>query len=259
MTNDETAFREVDQAIAEDQQWEFLRKHGLLLIGGAAAIVLGVAGWQFLDAQKRGEAAKAAIAFNAASKQLAEDPEIGRASMEKIAAEGPEGYAALAAMTNAGALAAVGETQQALAAYRSIYEGSASRRLKELARLRAATLAMPDGRDAVLADLGDLVESADPFGHYARELAALAALEAKDYETAYAMFLKAAQDEAAPAPIRQRSEEFAALALAAKSGVNITGEMQASDLLRSLENATGGADPHAGHDHGPEGEEQQDQ
>jgi hypothetical protein len=234
VTNDETAFREVDEALAQDQQWEFLRKRGALLIGGAAAIVLGVAGWQAYNAHQRSQNEKAAVAYKDAGETLNKDPEAGKKELAALAETGPDGYAALATMMRAGVLAQSGDRDGALAAYRELYKGAGPKRMKELARLRAATLAMKDGRDAVLADLGDLSESKTKLGYYARELEALAALEAKDYETAQSMFAKAAADENAPEPLRQRAGEFAALALAAKSGANITGDFQSNDLLKAL-------------------------
>jgi hypothetical protein len=51
----------------------------------------------------------------------------------------------------------------------------------------------------------------------------------------------------APAPVRQRAEEFAALAAAAKAGVNITGEARVDDLMKALESE--GGESHEGHDH----------
>jgi hypothetical protein len=234
VTNDETAFREVDQALAEEQQWEFFRKRGALLIGGAAAIVLGVAGWQGWQTHQRATSEKAAVAFKEAGETLNADPEAGKKALLDLAENGPGGYAALAKMTRAGVLASDGDMDGALAVYRELYKGDAPKRLRDLARLRAATLSMPQGRDAALSDLGDLTQSKTKLGHYARELEALAALEAKDYETAHAMFVKSVADEGAPEPVRQRAEEFAALALAAKSGANITGEIQAKDLTRAL-------------------------
>jgi hypothetical protein len=252
VTNEETAFREVDQALAEEQQWMFLRRRGPLLIAGASVIVLGVAGWQIYNAQRESRAGKQAVAFHEAVEQLRADAGAGRESLAKLS-EGSGGYAALAEMMRAGALAASGEREEALKAYRGVYQGGAAKRLKQLARLRAATLAMEDGRDAVLSDLGDLTEDGSPMGAYARELAALAAFEAKDYETAHAMFAKASTDEGAPEPVRQRAKEFAALALAAKSGVNVAGAVRAEDLMRALEQPGGAHDHDHDHDHAEEG------
>lgn len=232
--NDETAFREVDEAMAEDRQRAFIEKNGSLLIVVGASIVLSVAGWQFWNGHTNAKAEEAAIEFSTAVATLSSAPEDGRMALEGLADSAPEGYALLAEMRRAASLANV-DREAALVAYRKIYnDGAGAKRLRELARLRAASLAFEDGRDAVLADLGDLPESKSVFGYYAGELAALAALQAKDYQTAESMFLAFAADPLAPAPMRQRAEEFAALAAAGRVGVNLTGEARVDDLLRAL-------------------------
>lgn len=251
MTNDDSVLREVDRAVAEDRQWAALRQNGPILIVGAIIVVAAVGGWQVWTAQKSAAAGKAAIEFNAASDALRANPEDGRAAFETMAAEAPGGYSALAEMRLAGSLAVGGDREAALAAYRKIYnDGRAPKRLKELARLRAAQLALADGRDAVLADLGSMTESDAAFGPYARELAAIAAFQAKDYATAADMFTTAAADPATPQPIRQRAEELAALAASGKAGVNLTGEARVDDLMKALEEP--GAVSHDGHDHATE-------
>ena len=234
MTNDETAFREVDEAMAADRQNAFFRENGTAIIGGALAIVAVVAGWQLWSAQKSATAEKASMEFATATEMLAKSAEDGRVALQAIAENGPDGYAALAELRAAASLAAT-DRSGALAIYRKVYaSGSAPRRLRELARLRAAALAFPDGRDAVLADLGELPDGKSTFSYYASELAALAALQAKDYQGAESMFRRAAADPQTPGPIRQRAEEFAALASAGKAGVNLTGEARVDDLLEAL-------------------------
>lgn len=249
LTNDDSVLREVDRAVAEDRQWANLRQNGPILVIGALAIVLVVGGWQVWSAQKSARAGEAAVEFAAASDALGANPEDGRAALESVAAEAPGGYAALAEMRLAGSLAAGGDRDAALAAYRKIYnDGASPKRLRELARLRAAQLSLTDNREAVLSDLGSLTESKTAFGPYARELAAIAAFQAKDYETASEMFTTAAADPETPAPIRQRAEELAALAASGKAGVNLTGEAKVDDLMKALEEPASVS--HEGHDHG---------
>jgi hypothetical protein len=70
VTNDDSALREVDRAVAEDRQWAALRQNGPIVIAGALAIVAVVGGWQIWSAQKTSRAGNAAIEFNAASDTL---------------------------------------------------------------------------------------------------------------------------------------------------------------------------------------------
>lgn len=235
MANDENAFREVDEAMAEERQWAFFRENGPMLIAGAVAIVLGVAAWQIWTSHRASSARDASITFNSAVKTLASSPEDGREALKALAEDAPSGYAALADMRLGASLAGSGDNEGALAAYRRVYkDGGAPKSLRDLARLHAAMLSLADGRDAVISDLGPLPEASSSFGYYAREISAVAALGAKDYEAAYEMFSRAAGDLDAPEPVRQRAEELAALAAAGKAGVNLTGETRVEDLMKAL-------------------------
>ncbi|MCA8888122.1 MAG: hypothetical protein KDA46_04780, partial [Parvularculaceae bacterium] len=97
-------------------------------------------------------------------------------------------------------------------------------------------------------------------------LLALAAFKDGDYQTAEEMFRTAASSVGAPEPVRQRAEEFAALASAGKAGVEF-GEVERSTksdvdrFIESLEQAGGNLgsvleraapDEHDGHEHGGE-------
>ena len=235
MANDESALREVEQALDEDRQLDFIKKNGPLLIGAAAALVLGVAGSQFWNAQQKSAAEKSSVAYRQAIETLAEDPEAGRAALEAFVADAPGGYKVLADLRRAGSLAAGGERLAALDIYRSVYaNGAAPSRIKQLARLRAGFLSLEDGRDAVLADVGELENDPSVFGFYAQELVAVAALDAGDYETAKGVFERLAIAPEAPAPLRQRAEEFAALASAGKAGASLTTDIQLDDLSQAL-------------------------
>lgn len=246
MANEESAFREVDQAVAEERQQQFLKKNGPLLIGGAAATLIAVGGWQIWTAQKTEEAGRAALEFSTATETLAKSPEDAIAALAALGEEAPPGYAVLADLRRAGALSNAGDQAGALAAYRNVYaDGRAPKSMRELARIKAAMLSMADGRDAVAADLGGLPDGDSPFAPFARELSAIAAFEAKDYETALALFQRAANDPRTPEQVRVRAEELAALAAAGKSGVNLTGEARVEDLERALDMLGGDASDNA--------------
>ena len=237
MANEDSILREVDQELAEDDLNQKLRQHGPTLIGAAAAIVVGVAGWQIWTAREDATARAQALEFNAAVELLGEDQDAGRRALNAVGEAGG-GYGALARLQAAASYARGGERLRAVETYRSVYDdGGVHRRVREFARLRAAYLSLADGRDAVLADLGALPEAGGAFGIYAREISALAALGAEDYETAQSMFRDLTLDLSAPAPVRERAEDFAALAASGKAGVNITGEARVEDLIRAVGDA----------------------
>lgn len=245
MANEDSAVREVDQELAEERQWEMFRKYGPMIIAGGLSIVLGVAGWGMWNAQKTSAAEKQALEFRDAVELLADDQDEGRTALGALAEES-SGYGVLAQFHRAASYARGGERLKAIETYREVYnKGSISKRVRELARLRAAYLSLSDGRENVLEDLGDMPEATDALGVYAREIAALAALGAKDYETALSMFRQLSIDTAAPEPVRTRAEDFAALAASGKAGVNITGEARVEDLIGAIGEAVEGRDAEA--------------
>ena len=240
MTTDDPILREVDQALAEDKTATEFKKNLPLIVGAALAAIAGVGGFQAWQASKTATAEKASLAYQGAID--AGEGEEAEQQLETLAA-GDGGYALIARMQLAGEHASHGEKDKALSLYREVYGASGgSKRLKDLARIRAAYLSVADGRDAVIKDIGALETDASALGHYAREIMALASLRAKDFQTAETVFLKAASDLTAPEPLRQRAKEFAALATAGKSGVDLPSfeastKSEAEILLEQLEAA----------------------
>lgn len=263
---DEALLKEVDQDLADERQWAAFRKYGPALIGASAAIVVGVGGYQIWQGQKTGKAERLALEYRSAVELLAEDPAAGRAALEAVSTEGG-GYGVLAQFYRAGSFASNGERLNAIAAYRDIYQNAGDKRLRELARLRAAYLSLEDGREAVLNDLGDLTTVTTINGVHAREVEAVAAMLEKDYETAHSLFRQLSIDLAAPESVQRRAEGFAAMASAGKAGVNIFGETRVDELIEAVGAATSpdgeslmpseGAEAHSeddGHNHGSAGE-----
>ncbi|MEM9013521.1 MAG: tetratricopeptide repeat protein [Pseudomonadota bacterium] len=235
MANDESAIREVDQELAEERQWALFRKNGPIVIGGAVAILAVVAGTQLWNARQAATSDRQALEFKNAIELLAEEPDNGRSALDAIAEEGGTGYAALAQMQSAAALARNGDRLSAIEAFAALSEDrNAPERVRELARLRAGYLSLADGRAAVLDILGGLPEESSANGYFAKEIVALSQLQDKEFDAAIASFDRLASDIATPAGVRDRAEEFAVLAAAGKSGVNIFGEARVDDVLNAL-------------------------
>lgn len=235
MANEDSALREVDQELAEERQWAMFRQYGPGVIAGAAAVVLVVGGWQFWKARQASVAGEQSLEFKNAVELLAETPDEGRSAVAAIADAGDGGYSVLARLHQAAALSQGGDRLGALEAYRAVAETrSVPKPIRELARLRAAYHALADGRDAVMAELDGLDETDSINGFYARELLGLSTLQEKDFETAHALFTQLTTDLGAPAALRERAGEFAALAASGRAGVNITGETRIDDLVESL-------------------------
>ncbi len=239
MANEDSVLKEVDQELAEERQWSAFRKYGPAVIGASAALVIGVGAWQAIDAARVSAANKEALQFAAAAEQLIENPTEGRAALETIANDGGSGYASLAQFRRAASFAADGDRAAAIETFTAIYnDGGTPKPLRELAQLRAAYLSLQDGRDVVLEHLGTLPNSDSPYKPYADEAAGLAALKAEDYETALSLFSGLSALPSTPPPLAQRANEYLALAVAGKAGVNLTGKFALDDVIGAV-GATG--------------------
>jgi hypothetical protein len=256
--NDDAVLREVDQALAEERQFEGLRRQLPVFIGAAALIVAGVAGWQLWRSNLEKKATENAVAYREASDAPLSDE--SRATFKTLADVGAPGYVALARLRIAANHVAAGERADALALYRSVYtDAGATKRLKDLARIRAAYLSIDDGRDAAMKDLGELPDDGSALGAYAKELSGVAAIKAGDYQTAEQIFRDLAASTTAPEQVRERAGEFAALAGAGKSGAPLDAlagaakpqaeaiadalKKQSRDLGAALDRASGVATP----------------
>ncbi|MEM1397308.1 MAG: hypothetical protein AAGH38_07670, partial [Pseudomonadota bacterium] len=132
---------------------------------------------------------------------------------------------------------ALGNSDEAKAAYDKIVnDGALPKRIKDLARVRSAYLALDDGRDAVIAAVGDLEAEDSALGFYAREALAFAALKDGDYQTAASLFDAASIALTAPRSVRSRAEQFAAMARAAAVGDGLTWlePISSSDIIKQI-------------------------
>jgi hypothetical protein len=235
VANEDSALREVDQELAEDRQTAMFRKYGPAALAAGISLVLAVGGWQFWNARIVSVAKEKALEYSNAVDLMVEDADQGRTALAAIAEDGASGYAILAELQRASSYARDGDRAAAIGVYRQIYENnSAPKRIRDLARLRASYAALNDGRDAVISHLGDLPNEDGAFAYHAAEVTGLAALEARDYETALSIFRQLSIDLGAPEAVRIRAEDFAALADAGKVGVNITGETRVDELLKAI-------------------------
>lgn len=232
MANEDSVLKEVDQELAEERQWLMFRKYGPAFIGASAALVIGVGAWQAYDATRTNASNRQAEQFAAASERLVENKAEGLEALEAIANEGGSGYSILAQFRRAAAFAADGDRAAAVNVFEVIYaDNSAPQPMRDLARVRAAYLSLQDGRDAALGHLGALGDSDGAFRPYADEVVGLAALKAEDYETALSVFSALGADPETPEPLVQRAEEYRALAVAGKAGVNLAGKFELDDIV----------------------------
>jgi hypothetical protein len=185
--NDDSLLREVQEEIRREQMEKIWKQYGVLILGAALLIVLGVAGYQLLEA-RRISASQTAGADFAAAETLADDKKKDDAekAFKAIADEGPAGYAALAKLHIASAEAKDGKTADAVATYDALAkQPGADDLLKNFAELQAASLRMADADYTEIQNrLTPLAGDNAPFANTAREFLGIAAYKAKKFDEA---------------------------------------------------------------------------
>lgn len=216
--SDDTIFREVNEAVRQDQLKALWNRYGVFVAAAAVLIVVGVAGykgWVYWRAKQAGDAgARYVGALQLAEQGQAQD---ARAAFAALAADGPSGYRALARLQIADAEARAGDRAKAVADYDALAaDGSLRSILQDYARIQAATLRVDDAGLAEMQQrVGGVDTAGNPWRHSARELLGLAAFRAGDGKEAERYFGAALSDPEAPANLRRRAEMMLALTVKA--------------------------------------------
>lgn len=206
--------REVDEELKQEQLQALWKKHGSLLVAGATALVLGVAGWQAWNAWDMKQRATTGGQFSAAMQALQQGSrEDAVAQLGKVAAEGTAGYQVLADFKLADLKLASGDRDGAVALFERVAAGRGDEVYRDLARLKAAYLKLDTAEPSALeAEVAPLAVESSPWRHSAREIQALAALKRGDAARAADLYGKIADDPAAPQGLRARAAEMLAAA-----------------------------------------------
>jgi hypothetical protein len=185
--DNDSLLREVQEELRREQMQKIWQRYNGLIFGAATLIILGVAGYKYLETRRITAAETGGANFSAAE-TLSDDKKKDEAekAFKAIAESGPAGYAALAKLRLAGAEAKDGKTADAVATYDSLAkQPGADDLLKSFAQLQAASLRMADADYAEMQNrLTPLAGDEAPFGKSARELLGIAAYKAKKYDEA---------------------------------------------------------------------------
>ncbi|MGE4278129.1 MAG: tetratricopeptide repeat protein [Magnetospirillum sp.] len=205
--------REVDDDLRQENLHKLWKKYGALMVGGAVAVVLSVAGVQGWQVYQRNQAQLASQRFAAAILQVDKGDKVkGADSLQALAAEGNSGYRLLAEMKMAQMKVESGDLAAAIALYEKVAGDSGIDGVyRDLASLKAAYLKLNVGQvDGLEARMTPLAVEASPWRHSAREVLALVALKAGDNAKAQDWLRKVTDDVAAPTAIRGRAAELLA-------------------------------------------------
>ena len=206
-------FQEVDEDVRRDKQTELWAKYGKYVIAAAIVIIGATAatvGWREYSANQKLEAggkfasAKALVVAN-------QDAEAAKA-FASLAAEAGGGYAWIARLEEAAALARNKEMDAAIKIYDAMAaDSSADEKFRQLASLHAASHLLDLGDTAgARTRLSTLTTANSPWRHSARELVGLADLAEGNREEAIKTFKALSDDATAPRGARARAAEILA-------------------------------------------------
>jgi hypothetical protein len=185
--NDDSLLREVQEEIRREQMERIWKRYNGLILAVATLIVVGVAGYQYLEARRVSSEQGAGAQFSAAE-TLSDDKKKDEAdkAFAALADNGPAGYAALAKLHLASAQVKEGKTADAIATFDALAkQPGADGLLKSFAELQAASLRMADADYTEIQNrLTPLMADDAPFANTAREFLGIAAYKAKKYDEA---------------------------------------------------------------------------
>jgi hypothetical protein len=216
------AFQEVQDEYRRQQLADVWKKYQAPIIAGAAALILGVAGYQGwtywhgkqVEASSRELEAVADIMRSAPGSQKdAAD------RLAKLAAGGSGGYPLLAGLQEAGMRAELGDFKAAVALYDKVARSNGEALFRDFAVIRAAVLlSETEPLDKMKARLEPVANADGPWKMAAKELLAYVHWRAGKTAEALKIYDEITEAEGAPSGTKRRSVEMKALL---KSGLKV--------------------------------------
>lgn len=204
-------FREIDESMREDRAKQVWQRYGTWIIAAIVFVVAAAAGWVFYQnyADNRDRARTAELIE--ASETAAEDPQAGLTAMQSFLESADGGQLTVARFHEAALLAESGQRDDAVAAYRLIAEQT-EQPWADAARLMAVLHDLDQGDpEALREELTPLAAGTSPWRYTARELAALLYRREDRIADAVGEWEALADNDDAPAGVRQRASEMLAL------------------------------------------------
>jgi hypothetical protein len=223
---DDSLIREVNEDMQRERLQKLWEQYNGVIVAVAAAIVLGVGGFKWMENRRQATAEAAGSRYIAAIRELAPAPLAGgiiptdkaaktaeaEKALDAIGREGG-GFGTIARFRKAAVDVTAGRTAEALSAYESLAKDrNVDLTLADFAQLQTAMLKLDTSDWTDMQNrLNDLAKDSNVWRHSARELLGLAALKAGQTETARQNFEKLVSDRATPPSIAERTRLMMAM------------------------------------------------
>lgn len=212
---DEVLIRQIDEAVREDALYDFLKNHGVKVLGVILAGVAALGGWLVYDhfAEQKLEQQSEAL-ISALDAAAARDFKTAGDKVAPLTADGNSpGARAAARFIQAASALEAGDTAKASGLYDALVkDASTPPALRDLAKIRKVSIDYDRMKPAdVIAQLAPLAEPGSPYFGSAGELVAMAHADAGNRAAAGKIFAGIAKDEAQPETLRSRARQMAGL------------------------------------------------
>jgi len=203
-------FREVEEEVRRERLEKIWKEYGDYIVAAAALLILAAAAFRLWTYYQARERARASDQYLVAEELLGSGQARAAAqAFARLAHNAPSGYAKLAQLESANALADQGNTAEALAIYRK-FASDSDDIVSAVARLKAAWI-LTEGapKSEVETLIGSLAADTSPWKQVAREILAYADYHAGNIKHAQTEFDALAKDTKAPNGVRGRSRALA--------------------------------------------------
>lgn len=208
-SEDDNFIREVNEELRSDAATAIWKKYGKFIIGGAVAIVIGVAGNVAYKDYTAGEAAASGDIFLealTAAREGRQDEAIE--GFDKLEAEGYGAYPLMAKLRAATVLADKGDVSGAITSFQAVaVDNGVPKALQDIAKIRAGYLLVDHGSyDDVSGEVEVLTGTENAMRHSAREALGLAAFKAADFTRAKEWMELMVDDRQTPQQMNTRAQ-----------------------------------------------------
>lgn len=203
-------FREVEEEVRREHYRKLWDRYGFYAVTLVVAVILAVAGFTLYRSWKHGQAEAAADTYEIASAEAGEgNLEAAMSRFTALRAEGPAGYAAIAGMRLAAALADANRPAETVALYDELLQTVSDPSLKAAIAIKLAWMVADiEPVDQIKARVAAYAGDESPWRHAARELLAYQEYRGGRFAEAKAAFEALSADPGSPRGVKDRADRM---------------------------------------------------